>query len=135
MSAPDDLSAVIVAGRQSRAALACELAAAFRHDPKTFDPRRLERLGAAGLRQFLGEVGARGRMMASAPTSTVAPGRAGASVAAQVSGWRHLRRSEWPVWIAGVSAGLRAGIVVTGAGLFILFSAEVIAPLVREFLR
>jgi hypothetical protein len=34
-----------------------------------------------------------------------------------------------------VSAGLRAGIVVTGAGLFILFSAEVIAPLVREFLR
>jgi hypothetical protein len=134
MSAPDDLSAVIATGRQSRAALAAELAAAFRHDPKTFDPRCLERLGAAGLRQFLAEVGARSRTMAPAPTSTVAPGRAGASVAAQVSGWRHLRRSEWAVWITGVSSGLRAGIMVTGAGLFILFSAEVIAPLAREFL-
>jgi hypothetical protein len=135
MSAPDDLSAVIAAGRQSRTAFATELAAAFRHDPKTFDPRRLERLGAAGLRQFLGEVGARSRTMAPAPISRVAPGRVGTSVAAQVSGWRHLRRSEWPMWIAGVSAGLRAGIMVIGAGLFILLSAERIAPLVREFLR
>lgn len=134
MSAPDDLSAVIAAGRQSRGALAAELAAAFRHDPKTFDPRRLERLGAAGLRQFLGEVGARSRTMAPAPASRVAPGRVGTS-AAQASGWRHLRHTEWPVWIAGVSVGLRAGIMVIATGLFILFSAEVIAPLAREFLR
>lgn len=135
MSAPDDLAAVIAAGRQSRAALATELAVAFRHDPRTFDPHSLERLGAAGLRQFLGEVGARSETMAPAPTSRVAPGRIDAKAAAQASGWRHLRRTEWPVWIAGVSAGLRAGIVVIGAGLFILFSAERIAPLAGEFLR
>lgn len=135
MSAPDDLSAVIAAGWQSREALAAELAAAFRHDPKTFDPRRLERLGTAGLRQFLDEVGARSRTLAPAPASQVAPGRVGAKAAARGSGWRHLRRAEWPVWIAGVSAGLRAGIMVIGAGLFVLFSAEVVAPLVRELLR
>lgn len=135
MSAPDDLAAVIAAGRQSRAALAADLAAAFRHDPGTFDPRSLERLGAAGLNQFLGEVGAHGRAPVPAVISRTAPGRDNAKATATVSSWRHLRRAERPIWISGVGAGLRAGGFVIGAGLFILFSAEVIAPLVREFLR
>lgn len=134
MSVPDDLSAVIAAGRQSRAALAADLAAAFRHDPGTFDPRSLERLGAAGLRQFLGEVGTRGRGPVPAAISRTPPGRDNAKAAALASNWRHLRRAEWPIWIAGVGAGMRAGAMVIGSGLFILSSAEKVAPLVREFL-
>lgn len=135
MSAPDDLAAVIAAGGQSRTALAAELAAAFRHDPKTFDPRSLERLGAAGLRQFLGEVGAGSGLTTSIANRNAEARRAGSRGAVPGSGWQHLRCAEWPVWIAGVGTGLRAGAVVSGAGLFILFSAEKITPLVRGFLR
>lgn len=136
MSAPaDNLATVIAAGRQSRTALAAELAAAFRRNPAQFDPQSLERLGAVGLRQFLGEVGANGGLVASAHGFRGAPKAAGLRAAAPASGWRYFRRAEWPVWIAGVGAGVRAGGFVIGAGLLMLFATERIAPLVREFLR
>lgn len=136
MSAPvGDLAGVIVAGRQSRAELAVHLAKAFQHDPARFDPRSLERLGAAGLHQFLGELSAPGAPMATgtAIASIPEPPRA-TMLHAQTPGWRDLRRAEWPYWVSGVAGGLRSGTFVVAAGLFILFTAERLAPLAREIL-
>lgn len=136
MSAPvGDLAEVIAAGRQSRAELAVHLAKAFQHDPARFDPRSLERLGAAGLHQFLGELSAPGAPMATgtAIASPPVPQRKPVT-AAPASGWRHLRRTEWSVWLAGVVSGSRAGAAVAGAGIFFVGVAEMIAPLVKEVL-
>lgn len=126
---------VIAAGEKSRADLAEKLAEKFRHDPKRFDPRNLERLGATGLRQFLEGIG-------ETDAQTNLPDRhqrvrtreRQTKDRSKKSGWAHLQRPEWPVWISGVATGVRVGGMVTGSGLFTLFAAERVAPIVRGML-
>lgn len=129
----DGISKVIVAGQQARTDLAAQLAQQFRHDPGRFDPRRLERLGTPGLRQFLGKIG---------DGSSPPPKRSAASrylpnapgITSSRMGWAALRRPERSIWVGGVAAGLRAGAIVIAFGLIVVASAERIIPVVREML-
>lgn len=136
MSGPTDrFDGVIAAGEKSRTELAEKLTEEFRRDPKRFDPRSLERLGAMGLRQFLegiGEDEAQPNLLERSQRHQ--PRQEQIQNRSKKSGWAHLRRPEWPVWISDVAAGVRTGGIVTGCGLFILFTAERVAPIVRGIL-
>lgn len=131
--AVSNIGKVIAAGQQSRISLAAELAAQFQRDPGRFDARRLERLGTAGLQQFLGTIGTD----SLPPPKRHAAGQSSQNASGITSSridWATLRRPEQPIWIGGVVAGLRAGAIVIAFGLFVLVSAEKIIPLVREML-
>lgn len=131
--AVSNIGKVIAAGKQSRIGLATELARQFQRDPGQFDPRRLERLGAAGLKQFLGAIGTGPlpppNRHASGQSSQNAPG-----IASSRMGWPALRRPERLIWIGGVAAGLRAGAIAIAFGLIVVVSVEKIIPIVREML-
>jgi hypothetical protein len=129
----DGISKVIVAGQQARTDLAAQLAQQFQRDPKRFDPRRLERLGAMGLRQFLETVGTHSPP-ASKQHAPHRPFRKAGGMHSSAMGWAALRRPERSIWIGGVAAGLRAGAIVIAFGLIVVASAERIIPVVREML-
>jgi hypothetical protein len=130
-----ELDSAVAAGRQSRVELAGILAHSFRTDPTGFDPQRLERLGAVGLRLFLEKIGT-GVALPVRLHGSMRPSPSGKrqEQRSSASGWKHLRRPEWPVWIAGILAGIRAGSVIVGAALVILFLVEKIAPLAWKVL-
>ena len=136
-AAVEQIGRAIAEGRQSRENLAGQLAREFRNDPARFDPRRLERLGGTGLRRFLGEIGSgnppRGAGEPRRPTGS-GQRRKDHAVHGSQTGWRHLRRPEWPVWVSGVAAGIRAGGVAIVAGLMLLAVAERAVPIVRTML-
>ena len=136
MSGPADrFDGVIAVGEKSRAELAERLADEFRHDPKRFDPRSLERLGATGLRQFLEGIGEIDAQPDSLQRNRQAPHRKEQTGnTSKTLGWAHLRRPEWPGWISGMVLGVRAGGIVAGSGLLFLLTVERIAPLVRGML-
>ncbi|MGD9921428.1 MAG: hypothetical protein AB7V13_08280 [Pseudorhodoplanes sp.] len=132
-AAVSNIGKVIAAGQQSRIGLAAELAEQFQRDPRRFDARRLERLGTAGLRQFLGKIGDGSspppKRSAASRSSPNAPG-----ITSSRMGWAALRRPERSIWIGGVAAGLRAGAIVIAFGLIVVVSVEQIIPVVREML-
>lgn len=128
----DRIQHVIAEGQQSREDLAAQLAREFQDNPARFDPRRLERLGGTGLRQFLGEVGLDGVSIPhGSPKPRSAPTRfeGRASRRFQV-GWRHLRRPEYPVWVSATAASLRAGLLIVAVELMALFAVERLYPMV-----
>lgn len=129
----DGISKVIVAGQRARTDLATQLAQQFRRDPGRFDPRKLERLGAMGLRQFLGAIGTDPlqppKRHAVSQSSQNALG-----ITSSRMGWAALRRPERSIWIGGVAAGLWAGAIVIAFGLIVVVSVEQIIPVVREML-
>lgn len=118
---------VIAVGEAARGSLAIELAGQFQHNAAQFDPRSLERLGAAGLQTFLDTVRAEFAPVAKRPRQHQ-PVRQPAAIASSGTGWLGLRRPETPIWIGGVVAGIRAGAIVTAFGLPVLLLAERIIP-------
>lgn len=131
--AVSNIGKVIAAGQQSRIGLAAELAGQFQRDPRRFDARRLERLGTAGLQQFLGMIGA-GSSPPSEWQAVSRPSRNVTGIRPSRTGWTELRCPERPFWMGGATAGLRAGAIVIALGLFVLVSVEKIIPIVREML-
>lgn len=128
----DRIQHAIVEGQQSREDLAAQLAREFQDNPARFDPRRLERLGGKGLRQFLGEVGLDCVSIphgSPKPRSTPTRFEGRASRRSQV-GWQHLRRPEYPVWVCATVAGLRAGSLIVAVELMVLFAVERLYPMV-----
>lgn len=133
----EGIGRAIVEGRQSRQALTGQLVREFRKDPGGFDPRRLERLGETGLRQFLGQIdlhGAASRTSGSARSAGSGQRRKESAPHRSQTGWRHLRRSEWPAWMSGAAAGIHAGGLTTAAGLLFVLMIERVLPLVRGVL-
>jgi hypothetical protein len=131
--ADNNIGKVIAAGQQSRIGLAAELARQFQRDPGRFDARRLERLGAAGLQQFLGTIGTGSLLPPKRHASGQSPQNA-PGITSFRTGWTALRRSEQPIWMGGVAAGLRAGAIAIVFGLFVVISVEKIIPVLREML-
>lgn len=119
------LSTATAAGERARAARAKELAGSFRRGPKTFDPRNLERLGPAGLQQFLSALdhqGARNERPI-APTDQGTPRIA----SGERMGWPHLRRSETSPWCADVGVAVAVGSSIVVAGAAVLSLAQLVA--------
>ena len=131
--AASNIGKVIAAGESSRTALAVELAGQFQRKSAQFDPRSLERLGAAGLQTFL-EVVRAGFVPAARRPQTRVSSQQLVGIAASGTGWFGLRRPETSVWICGVVAGVRAGAIVTAFGLSVLVFAERIIPLAGRIL-
>jgi hypothetical protein len=131
--AVDGIGKVIVAGQQARRDLAVQLAQQFQRDPQRFDPRRLEQLGAMGLRQFLETVGTHSPAVSDQQPPNRAFRKTG-GIRRPATGWAALRRPERSIWIGGAAAGLRAGAIAIAFGLFVLVSVEKIIPVVREML-
>lgn len=129
------ISRSIAEGEASRLELAKDLAETFRSRPATFEPRRLERLGSAGLACFLQHVGAavgdqshQARLAASLQMTTKP------AAAKRVSGWAQLRRPERHYWLVGVFAGFRTGAALVAAGLVFLLVAERGMPFIERLL-
>lgn len=124
-------------GAAARLELAEELASEFRSDPGRFEPRRLERLGSSGMACFLRHVGAAAPetgLDANGPSSPGPRMPERKSDRHRVAGWSALRRSERHYWLAGTFAGLRAGAVVSAAGLLFLILTERVLPLIERSL-
>lgn len=129
------ISRSIAEGETSRIELAKDLAAVFRSRPAAFEPRRLERLGSAGLACFLQHIGAAAvDPQPDESRSAVATGKGAKPPVHRAAGWAQLRRPERHYWLVGLFAGIRVGGAVAAAGLLLLLVTERGAPFIGRLL-
>ncbi|NMG40855.1 hypothetical protein GRZ55_16535 [Chelativorans sp. ZYF759] len=130
------ISETVSEGAAARLELAEELASAFRSDPGSFEPRRLERLGRSGLACFLRHVGSAAPEagLDAAPPSAGTRNQQRTAGRYGAAGWTGQRTSERHYGIAGTLLGLRAGAGTAAAGLLFLLLTERVLPLIERSL-
>lgn len=130
------ISETVSEGAAARLELAEELASAFRSDPKSFEPRRLERLGRSGLACFLRQVGSAApeACLDAVPPSASPRNLERKAGRYRAAGWAGQRKSEHHYGLAGTFSGLRAGSAVAALGLLFLLLAERVLPFIERSL-
>lgn len=130
------ISETVSEGAAARLELAAELASAFRRDPKSFEPRRLERLGRTGLACFLRDVGsAAPETGLDAAASSISPRNPVRKTDRyRAAGWAGQRKSERHYGLSGTFSGLLAGSAVAALGLLFLLLTERVLPLIERSL-
>ncbi|MGY6709029.1 MAG: hypothetical protein ACXIVF_11945 [Rhizobiaceae bacterium] len=128
------ISETVSEGAAARLELAEELASAFRSDPGSFEPRRLERLGRSGLACFLRHVGSAAPEagLDAAPPSASPRNPQHTDGRNRAAGWAGQRKSERHYGLAGTFSGLCAGTGIAAAGLLFLLLTERVLPLIER---